>query len=251
MKNKCAIFFYFILALCFQSCCKDTIEEPVALGEIKVNLDASKSEVRTKETLIGNMICDAIKADAERKGKVVNFAVMNGGDIRFSAENRPSGIYPAGLFTTEMIDEMLPFGNTNVVVKVTGKELKSIFERSVAQLPIAKGPFLQVSKELKIIIDTTKAPQIINELVEPNVIVSNGNRIVSIKINNVEYDSLATYTLVTSDYIAEGNDGYVTFRNISADKKGNLGEDQSGALKEYIILNTPLTPVIEGRISYQ
>lgn len=251
MKNKCSIFFYFILALCFQSCCKDTVEEPVALGEIKVDLDASKNELRSKETLIGNMVCEAIKADAERRGRVVSFSIMNGGGIRFNPESRPSGIFPAGLFTSEMIDEMLPFGNTNVVVKVTGKELKSIFERSVAQLPLAVGPFLQVSKELKIIIDTTKAAQVINELVEPHVIVINGNRIVSIKINNVEYDSLATYTLVTSDFIANGNDGYVTFRNISADKKENLGEDQSGAVKEYIILNTPLTPTIEGRIIYQ
>lgn len=251
MKNKCAIFFYFILILCFQSCCKETIEDPVALGEIKVDLDASKNELRTKETLIGNMVCDAIKADAERKGRSVNFSIMNGGGIRFNPESRPSGIYPAGLFTTEMIDEMLPFGNTNVVVKVTGKELKNIFERSVAQLPMATGPFLQVSKELKIVIDTTKTAQVINELVEPHVIVTNGNRIVSIKINNVEYDSLVTYTLVTSDFIANGNDGYVTFRNISADKKENFDEDQSGAVKEYIIINTPLTPTIEGRIIYQ
>jgi 2',3'-cyclic-nucleotide 2'-phosphodiesterase (5'-nucleotidase family) len=251
IKNNCTILFYFILIICFQACCKEALKEPVALGEIKVNLDASEPEVRLKEALIGNMICDAVKSDAERKGKVVDFAVMNGGGIRFNEQNRPSGIYPAGLFTSEMVDEMLPFGNFNVIVKVTGKELKSIFERSVAQLPLIKGPFLQVSKELKITIDTTKSPQIINELVVPNIIVSNGNRIVSIKINNVEYDTLATYTLVTADFIADGNDGYITFKNISSDKKENLGEDQTGAVKEYIILNTPLTPLIEGRIVYQ
>jgi len=251
MKNSITVSIYVLIVICFSACCKEEAEDPIALGNITVDLDASKPTVRTKEALIGNMICDAVKSDAGRRGKVVDFSIMNGGGIRFNEQSRPSGIYPAGLFTSDMIEEMLPFGNASVVVKVTGKELKSIFERSVAQLPVAKGPFLQVSKELKIIIDTTKPPQIINDLVEPNIIVSNGSRIISIKINNVEYDSLATYTLVTSDFIAEGNDGYVTFKNISPDKKENLGDDQSGAVKEYIILNTPVTPIIEGRIIYQ
>jgi 2',3'-cyclic-nucleotide 2'-phosphodiesterase (5'-nucleotidase family) len=242
---------YFLLLTGLYSCCKDDIEEPVALGEIKVNLDASKPGLRSREVLIGNLVSDALKFDAEHKGKDVDFAIMNGGGIRFSQETRPSGIYPAGLFTNAMVDEMLPLGNSSVIVKVTGKELKNIFERSVAQLPLAQGPFLQVSKELKITIDTTQSPQIINQLVEPNVIVSNGNRIVSIKINNVEYDTLGTYTLVTSDFIANGNDGYVTFKNISSDRKESLGEDQSGGVKEYIIVNSPLTPVLEGRIIYQ
>lgn len=251
MKGMHSIYIYFISILSLQACCKDEFSEPVALGEITVNLDASKSEVRLKEALIGNMICDAIKFDAESKGKVIDLAFMNGGDIRFNLESRPSGIYPSGFFTTAMIDEMLPFGNTNVVVKVTGTELKKIFERSVAQLPQTEGPFLQVSKGVRIIIDTSKTPQIINELVEPHVIVSEGNRIVSIKINNVECDSLKTYTVVTSNYLADGNDGYITLKNIGSDKKVNLEEDQSGAIKEYIILNTPISLSIEGRIVYQ
>ena len=83
MKTTCIIFFYSILAICFQSCCKEDIKKPISLGEIKVDLDASESNVRTKETLIGNMICDAVKSDAESKGKAVSFAVMNGGGIRW------------------------------------------------------------------------------------------------------------------------------------------------------------------------
>jgi 5'-nucleotidase len=252
MKKTYIVLYTFLSIICFYACCKkDTIKAPVALGEIKVDLDATEPAIRTKETLIGNMICDAIKADAELKGKVVDFAVVNGGGIRFNNKSRPSGIYPAGFFTTEMIDEMLPFGNTSVVIQITGKELKSMFERSVSQLPLSKGPFLQISKEVQIIIDTTKSPQLINELVEPNVIISNGNRITSIKIHNIAYDSLASYTIVVNDFIADGNDGYITLKNVSADKKENLNEDQTGAVKEYIIINTPLTPVIEGRILYQ
>jgi 5'-nucleotidase/UDP-sugar diphosphatase len=250
IKIQNIVFILFILTI-FQGCCKDDFQEPVSLGEITVDLNASKSVLRTKEALIGNMITDAMKADAVQKGNEVDFAMENGGGIRFNQESRPSEIYPSGLITSEMVDEMLPFGNTNTIVKITGKELKSIFERSVAQLPLAAGPFLQVSKEISIVIDTTKSPQIINDLVEPNVIIYDGNRIQSIKINNLEYDSLTTYTVVTSDFIADGNDGYITFKKISSDKKKYLNEDQTGAVKEYIILNSPLTPQIEGRIVFQ
>lgn len=253
MKISCVILSY-MLCFGFQSCCKkDDLGPSEIVGEITVDLDANKSLVRTKETLIGNMICDGIKKEMDRRGEVVDFAIMNGGNIRFDASKRPNGIYKAGIFTSDMIDEMLPFGNANVIVKVTGKELKSIFERSVAQLPLTKGPFLQVSKELKIIIDTTKAPQVINELVNPTVIVNQGSRIISIKINNVEYDSLATYILVVNDFLAEqeDNDGYVTFRDIAADKKENLGDAQTDVIKQYIKLNTPIAPVMEGRIIYQ
>jgi 2',3'-cyclic-nucleotide 2'-phosphodiesterase (5'-nucleotidase family) len=254
MKNVIYIMICIPILVYFPSCCKDEKATPSdLLGEITVALDANKTSVRTKEALIGNMICDGLKKEMERRAEIVDFTVINGGDIRFNSEKRPNGIYPAGMFTSAMIEEMLPFANANVIVKVTGKELKSIFERSVAQLPLAQGPFLQVSKELKIIIDTSKVPQLINELVNPPVIVFPGRRIISIKINNVEYDSLATYTMLVSDFLAEqsDNDGYVTFRNIPANKKENLGDNYQDAIKQYIKLYTPLTPVIQGRILYQ
>lgn len=254
MKIIYTILTCFILSFGFQSCCKeDDLSPSDILGEVLVDLDANKSLVRSKEALIGNMICDGIKNELDRRGELVDFAIINGGGIRFDPRTRPNGIYMAGVFTSAMVDEILPFGNTNVIVKVTGKELKSILERSVAQLPLAEGAFLQVSQELKITIDTTKAPQVINEFVSPAIIVSPGSRITSIKINNVEYDSLATYTLVVNDFLAEQkeNDGYITFRNMSSEKKENLGDSQSETLKQYIKRNTPIAPVIGGRIIYQ
>jgi 2',3'-cyclic-nucleotide 2'-phosphodiesterase (5'-nucleotidase family) len=254
MKIIYKILCWLIFVFSIQSCCKEANLSPSdILGEITVDLDANSNVVRIKETLIGNLICDGIKSEMDRRGETVDFVIMNGGGIRFNSNTHPNGIYKAGIFTSATIEEMLPFGDDNVIVKVTGKELKSIFERSVAQLPLAEGPFLQVSKELKITIDTSKAPQIINELVSPPIIVYRGNRITSIKINNAEYDSLATYTLVVNGFIAEqtDNDGYITFINISADRKENLGDSQADAVKQYIKINTPITPVISGRIIYQ
>lgn len=236
--------------LIHNSCAKkNRTPQPKVIGTLIVDLDANKNVVRKKEALIGNLILDAMKKDLDDRNKNVDCFIFNGGDMRFSATKRPNGIYPAGDFTVEMVDEMLPFGNTNVIVKITGKQLKEVLERSVAQYPLAQGPFLQVSREMQVIIDTTKAPQTLD--VNSTTIVSHGARITSIKINNIPIDSLTEYFVGTSNYIAEGNDGYVTFKNIPEELKENIGEDQANALKEFVITNSRIEPKLEGRLIFQ
>lgn len=236
--------------LTINSCVKkDHSPQTISIGTLAVDLDANKTLIRKREALFGNMILDALKQDLDNRNKSVDCFIFNAGDMRFNSSKRPDGIYRVGKFTSEMVDEMLPFGNTNVIVIMTGIQLKQAFERSIAQYPLALGPFLQVSKELQIVIDTTKAPQVLDA--NNATIVSQGSRIISIKINNVLIDSLTEYRVGTSNYIAEGNDGYVTFKNIPMELKENIGEDQANALKEYVIINSPISPKLEGRILFQ
>lgn len=250
MKITHIIIWLFILTGFFNSCQrKKRSPEPDIIGTLVVDLDAKEFVVRKREALIGNMIADAIKMDYENKGKAVDFTLVNGGSIRFSTSKRPDGIYIAGNFTTEMVNEMLPFGNTNVIVKITGKQLKEVFERSAARYPLAKGNFMQLSKEVKVLIDTTQAAQVLN--IDETAIVSHGSRIVSIKINNVEYDNLALYSVGVSDFTAEGNDGYTTLRKLSGSLKEYTGEDMANVLKEYVIINSVIEPKLEGRILFQ
>lgn len=250
MKGCYIVSFILSLFLLFGSCQKrDRSPEEKVLGTLSVDLDANKNVVRKKESLIGNFILDAFKEDLENRNKAVDFFIFNGGDIRFNETKRPNGIYAAGVITSEIIEEMLPFGNTNVVVKMTGAQLKEVFERSLAQYPLAQGPFLHVSKELQVVVDTTKSPQVLD--INNTSIVTHGNRIVSIKFNSVLIDSIQEYRVGTSNYLAEGNDGYVTFKTIPNELKEYIGEDQANAVKEYIITNSPINPRIEGRIVFQ
>jgi 2',3'-cyclic-nucleotide 2'-phosphodiesterase (5'-nucleotidase family) len=228
---------------------KNREPEPDVIGMLAVNLDANEQVVRRKEALIGNMITDAIKSDFDSKGKAVSFVLLNSGSIRFSNSKRSNGIYPAGDFTSNMADEMLPFGNATVIVTVSGKQLKEILERSVAQYPLAKGNFMQLSGEVKILVDTTQQPQVLN--IEETTIVTPGNRIVSIKINNVEYDNVTQYKVVVPDFIAEGNDGYATLRKLSPALKDHAGDDMASVLKEYVIINSVVEPKLQGRIAFQ
>jgi 5'-nucleotidase / UDP-sugar diphosphatase len=250
MMKRRYLFSCLALLLVFSSCRKDEHKpEPTALGTVTVKLNANETQVRKKESLIGNLVADAIMADVLSKGKAVDLALINGGSIRYSISKRPDGIYPAGIFTAEMIDEMVPFGDATVIVKMTGKELKSIFERAVAQYPLAKGPFFQVSGEIKISVDTTMPGQVVD--ISETTIINNGNRIRSVKVNDTDLDSAASYYVALPQFIADGNDGFVTLKNIPAASKENLIEDQANAVKEYIILNTPVTPVLESRIVFE
>jgi len=250
MKRFCIVVFILSTVLLLSSCRKkDRSHQANVLGTLLVDLDASKTVVRKREALMGNMILDAFKNDLENRNKPVDFFISNGGGMRFSETKRPNGIYKAGDFTAEMVEEMLPFGNTNAIVTMTGSQLKEVFERSLAQYPLAQGAFLQVSRELQIVVDTTKSPQILD--VNNETIVSAGARIVSIKYNAVPIDSLKEYRVGTSNFIAEGNDGYVTFKSIPNELKEFIDEDQANALKEYVITKTPINPKIEGRIVFQ
>lgn len=232
------------------SCRKNEPEsEAVVIGYFSVDLDANKDLIRKQESLIGNFVCDGIIETVRLKGHEIDLCLINSGGIRFDEENRPSGIYPAGNVTNSDIDEMLPFGDIAVLVEVNGSQLKEILERSVAQYPLAKGAFLQLSKEIRIVVDTLAAEQQLDP--SEMTIVSPGERIVSIKINGLDYDPTGIYMILVTNFFSEGGDGFVTLRNISSTKKEVLPDYLSSYIKDYVIINSPITPVLDGRIQFQ
>lgn len=249
-RNKILISVLLSMAIGFASCRKKPpVPSSPVLGTCTVDLDANLNVVRNQEALIGNLITDAVYYDLKNKGKNVDAALVNGGNIRFSASQRPDGIYKAGSITNKMVDEMLPFGDASVIVTLNGIQLKEVLERSCAQLPLSMGPFMQVSKELKVNIDITKQSQVLN--IEETAITTAGQRVTSISINGINIDSISEYRIIFPSYIADGFDGYVTLLNLPSNKKENLVENQALAVKEYISIHSPVTPVQESRITFQ
>jgi len=55
-----------------------------------------------------------------------------------------------------------------------------------------------------------------------------------------------TYRVVTNDFLAGGQDGWVTFAD--GTNRWNTYYDMQEAVNEYIDLNSPITPTVEGRI---
>lgn len=253
MQRKLTILLAIAFLFELSSCIKKPKEESsgVVIATLAVDLDADETHIRTQESLIGNFIADALKSGLENKGEPVDFVLINAGAIRFDQSIRPDGIYKKGLFTSDMIDEMLPFGENKIsAVFVTGLQLKEIIERSLAQLPLDKGAFMQLSKELKITVDITKQAQVIDETVSPVVIQTPGERLISVQFNETPIEDSQIYRVGVSDYIANGNDGYATFSTIAASEKIVLDLSLTNLVREQVIIDKTISPVIEGRINF-
>lgn len=235
------------------------------VGSTTVDLSASRSIVRKQEALLGNVIADALKAFAQSKGVTVDFAFMNGGGIRFDSTVQTDGIYPAGDISEGDTQAMLPFGNTGVVVTVTATQLRSILERSVIALDTqgnlsnsgnaGTGAFLQVSQGISFTVDPSQPAQVFSDTGSGIVVVTEGSRIRSLKVNGADIvvngavivpDT--TFKLIAPSFIAFGGDSYAAFKAIPDNQKTDFGEDMAISLATYFRNNSPVSPLIEGRI---
>ena len=217
------------------------------LGQITVELDASERTVRTGESLVGNLVTDALRAawpDAQ-------VALVNAGGLRFDDKAHADGKLPAGDYTQERLVELLPFGNTVTLVTMTGAQIQSVLEHGVNALngPMivddteARGWFLAPSG-LTYAVDTSAQREVFDA--DANMVVTPGERIVELKIDGADVDPAGTYRVATIKYIADGGDGHLAFG------EGTDRVDQEALLLDavinYLTENTPVTPTIDGRI---
>jgi 5'-nucleotidase len=203
----------------------------VTIGETQVDLEGREEYVRHGESNLGDLICDALMWEAGKND--VDFAIFNGGGIR-------SGIQQ-GEITMANVLEVLPFGDTLATFELTGADVLEMFEYGVSRAEDphneGTGRFLQVS-HAKYTWDVSKPV---------------GERIVELKIddgtgNYEPVDPEGIYKIVTLLYIREGGDGYEILEE-RAINPYDFGRNIADILVEYIVMNEPIAPVVEGRIT--
>ncbi|HWQ11509.1 MAG TPA: 5'-nucleotidase C-terminal domain-containing protein, partial [Roseiflexaceae bacterium] len=207
------------------------LSQPIAqlrqtpVGQAAVDLNGARADVRSKETNLGNLIADSTLAKTRAAG--AQLAIVNGGGIRTSI--------PAGTVTLGQVLEVLPFGNTLVVMDLTGAQVKEALENGVSQVEQTAGRFPQVGG-MRYSWDPTQPP---------------GSRVTAIQVSDGQggytaLDPNATYRIVVNNFIAGGGDGYaVLTRGTNVLNTGFLDSD---VLAEYIRANSPVNPQVEGRI---
>ncbi|MCD6418941.1 bifunctional metallophosphatase/5'-nucleotidase [bacterium] len=224
------------------------------IGESSVDLDARESVVRQQESNLGNLVADSWLDwfdDAD-------IAAVSGGSIRGDR------IYPAGPLSYLTISEILPFRNEVVIARMTGSQIKQMFEISASALRIdgdgcadscrcATGGFLQIGGA-RITIDTTQSPFCAvysgNEVSE---IINYGSRIVNVEIYHdggwQPLDTAATYSVLLNSWTSSGGDGYYLFAmdDIPIENTTMITTD---ILASYIETHSPVSPSVEGRISF-
>jgi len=197
------------------------------VGRTLVDLDAERTHIRTEETNFGNMVADAVLSKAEPvKGQI---AIVNGGSIRITI--------PAGDISMGQLQTAIPFNNDMVVFDLKGEDLVAALENGVSKVEDVEGRFPQVAG--------MRFTWKIGE--EP------GQRVHSVEVKTGDgyrpLDRSAAYRIATSRYLYEGGDGYAVFqRGTNVEYPGYVDYD---VVREYIQLNSPVNPQIEGRITTQ
>ncbi|MBL7996181.1 bifunctional metallophosphatase/5'-nucleotidase [bacterium] len=153
------------------------------IGTISQSLTRSYSE----ESLMGNMVADAMLHAYPDN----DLAITNSGGLRDDITG------PA--VTMGNLISAFPFPNTIVLVEMKGKDIKDLFEHAAG---LTNG-ILQVSEGVEMHYSVSAAA---------------GNRVVLYKLNGKTFKDDKTYKVVTSNFLADGGDGFLAFRRALSKK---------------------------------
>lgn len=223
------------------------VEEPVAefvaqldetvLTTSDVGLNGVRSEVRTRETNVGNLLSDSFVDVAEARAAEFGVTLdgplvglQNGGGIR-----NDSIIGPGEITLLDTFD-IAPFTNfVSVLVDVAPADLVTALEHGFAGLPDPEGFFAQWS----------------GLVVEYDATQPAGSRVVDLTVNETPYvvagvlqDGLAPVDIATIDFLAAGNDGYDVFETYGFTR---LGTSYQQSLAEIL----PTADLSTDSVEYQ
>jgi 5'-nucleotidase len=147
----------------------------------------ARKEGESGESPLGDVIADAAVAATRDQGVQLGF--MNPGGIRKDLEAGEGGVVSFG-----QAQAVLPFGNTLVVLDVTGAQLRTMLEQQWDR-PNKDQYMLQVSRALSYAWDSTRPV---------------GQRLVpgSLKVNGKPVDENASYRIVANNFLADGGDNF-------------------------------------------
>lgn len=197
-------------------------ELDIEIGVTETPLDSRRATVRGGEAAMGNLVADAMKAAVG-----ADVAITNGGGLRADKQ------YQAGqkLTRRDILSEM-PFGNTTVLLELTGEKLKAALENGVSQVRELGGRF----------------PQVSGMIVEVDLKEPVGSRVKSVKVAGQPLDPAKTYKIATNDFMARGGDGYRAFTEGKQLIDVSASQLMAGQVIDYVAKAGKVAPKVEGRV---
>lgn len=175
----------------------------VEVGSTDAQLEGDRAQVRSQPTSLGVVVGRAMM---EKTG--ADFAVVNSGGVRDSL--------PAGKLNYKDILQVQPFGNTVVVVELTGAEV-SAYLNAAAKMSPGSGAFPQTAGvRMRIAAGMAQDVQIQNKALDPT----------------------RTYRMTINNFMAAGGDGYpklTTHRSYV-----DTGFVDADILRNFITTHSPL-----------
>lgn len=194
-------------------------------GRTEAALDARAETLRADESLIGDLVADALRASLR-----ADAALVNGGSIR------GGGVIPAGTTLSKKdIFKLLPFGSTGVLLKAKGADILAAVENGLSGVERLAGRFPQVSG-MTIVYDPRAKP---------------GERVRSVLIGGKPLEREAYYRLATNDYVSRGGDGYTMLAGAEALTDPRFTTLIADMAIDYVLARKVIAPKIEGRMVAQ
>jgi 2',3'-cyclic-nucleotide 2'-phosphodiesterase (5'-nucleotidase family) len=190
--------------------------------ELMNKVIASSEEAFIKgdvESTLGNWFCDAVISETNvllgKDSVMLDVAVFNKGGLRNSL--------PKGNITVGNIFELMPFDNEVVLLKLSGLQFKDMCDKIAEKGGIPVGGMRMTM---------------------------NGGTAENITVKGKTFDANKDYWVVTSDYLANGGDNYIFFKNAKERRAMNA------LLRDVIISyctritakGKTLKPYVDGRI---
>ena len=177
------------------------------------------------ESALGNLIADAqwtSTASADRGRS--DFALMNPGGVRADILIQPGG----GTVNFGQLFKVQPFGNTMVVKRMTGQQVKDLLEHQFANLDRPKVLFPSESLQYEVDLRQSK-----------------GQRVVNIQIAQKPLELTHAYHVTMNSFLASGGDGFSQFKQAPTVSGGELDVD---ALSAYLRQHPGIKPPVTDRI---
>lgn len=155
------------------------------LFSLDVKLDTRIQTVRKKESNFGSLLADALRYSSD-----ADIGLINGGAIR---GNKLYKVRES--LSLKSLAMELPFRNKMIIINVSGADILSALENGLSHYENNRGRFLHVSG-LQV---TFKPSRPVNQ------------RVISVLIDGQPIDVNKMYKVATTDFIANGNDGFTMF----------------------------------------
>ena len=198
---------------------KPKLEKPV--GYTAAPLDARFTTVRTKESNIGNFVCDLMRFHYEADCCIIAAGTIRGDQV-----------YPPGMLRLRDLLDCFPFEDPCVVVGVTGSAIEAALENAVSKYPALEGRFPQISG-ITFSFDPSKPPM---------------GRTSEVMIGGIPVGPDQEYKLVTRDYMVRGKDGFTSLMLEEAGGRAkSIVSDENGLLISMLLRQYFMSLKVLGR----
>jgi 5'-nucleotidase/UDP-sugar diphosphatase len=180
------------------------------------------------------IVADSMLWKARSTGRHIHMAIENAGGVRTSLKK--------GALTVGKVYELFPFGNTLVILKLTGKQVKAILEQAVsrASVPDKDGAF----------------PYVAGIRYRADMTQPENKRILSVEIKGADdrwepIGRRSVYTVAVNSYLAHGGDGYEILKEAASScPECDTGFNDAEIFMEYTQGHSPLHRLRDTGITY-